>query len=133
MKNLPYLAALTVLLAGCGPGSTTDSQTTKTTTTVTTTTSGTADTTTTAPVATPAVTAPPTSAVLTQANLDRVEDDMSPTQVQAILGAPTSSSTEPIPIVGGTQTTYTYQSANATITIVFKNDLMKEKHGTFGP
>jgi hypothetical protein len=130
MKLTP-LIALPLLLAGCNPASTTDSQTTKTTTTVTTTTAG--STTDAAPPATPAVTAPIPSPMLTQANLDRIQNDMSKTEVESILGSPTSSTTEPIPIVGGTQTTYSYQSGNSTITIVFKNDMVKEKSGNFGP
>lgn len=69
---------------------------------------------------------------LTQANLDKIHDDMSPTEVKAILGEPADSKSEPIPIVGGTQTIYTYHSGASEITIIFKNDLMKEKHGTFG-
>ncbi len=70
---------------------------------------------------------------LNQANLDKIQQDMSPTDVKAILGNPTDSTTEPIPIVGGTQTTYTYQNGTSAITIVFKNDQVKEKSGTFGP
>ena len=68
---------------------------------------------------------------LTQANLDRIHDDMTPTEVKAILGDPAESKSDPIPIVGGTQTIYTYHSGNSDVTIIFKNDLMKEKHGTF--
>jgi hypothetical protein len=68
---------------------------------------------------------------LTQANLDKIHDDMSPTEVKAILGEPTDSKSEPIPIVGGSQTVYTYHSSSSDVTIIFKNDLMKEKHGTF--
>jgi hypothetical protein len=69
---------------------------------------------------------------LNQDNLDKIHDDMSPADVQSILGAPTDSKTEPIPIVGGTQTTYTYRNDKSEVTIVFKNDQVKEKHGTFG-
>jgi len=47
---------------------------------------------------------------LTQANLDKVHDDMSPAEVKSILGDPTDSKTEPIPVVGGTQTIYTYMA-----------------------
>ena len=71
------------------------------------------------------------SMALTQANLDKIHDDMSPAEVKSILGAPTDSKSEPIPIVGGTQTIYTYHSDSADVTIIFKNDLMKEKKGTF--
>jgi hypothetical protein len=70
---------------------------------------------------------------LTQANLDKIHDDMSPAEVKSILGEPTDSKSEPIPIVGGTQTIYTYHSDSADVTIIFKNDLMKEKKGTFAP
>ena len=72
------------------------------------------------------------STALTQANLDKIHDDMSPADVKSILGDPASSESEPIPIVGGTQTIYTYQNNSSEVTILFKNDLMKEKHGTFG-
>lgn len=69
---------------------------------------------------------------LTQQNLDKVQDNMSPTEVRSILGSPTESKDEPIPIVGGTQTTYTYRNDTSEVVIVFKNDQVKEKHGTFG-
>lgn len=70
---------------------------------------------------------------LNQANFDRLHDDMSPMEVKAIMGAPTTSNSEPIPIVGGTSTTYTYQNDKSHVTLVFKNDLLKEKQGKFGP
>lgn len=69
---------------------------------------------------------------LNQVNLDKVQNDMSSAQVRDILGSPTESKDEPIPIVGGTQTTYTYRNDKSEVTIVFKNDQVKEKHGTFG-
>jgi hypothetical protein len=69
---------------------------------------------------------------LTQANLDKVQPDMSQNDVIAILGAPTESKTDPIPIVGGTQTTFTYRNNTSEVVIVFKNDKEQEKHGTFG-
>lgn len=72
------------------------------------------------------------STPLTQVNLDKIHDDMSPTEVRAILGDPADSQSQPIPIVGGTQTIYTYHGNSSEVTIIFKNDLMKEKHGTFG-
>jgi hypothetical protein len=71
--------------------------------------------------------------MLTQANLDRIQTDMSPAEVETILGAPTSSDSKPIPIVGGTQTTYSYENGTSAVTIVFKNNQVKEKSGTFGP
>jgi hypothetical protein len=73
------------------------------------------------------------SLTLTQDNLDKIHDDMSQAEVESILGKPTSSKTDPIPVVGGTQTTYTYTNDKSTVTIVFKNDQVKEKHGDFGP
>lgn len=120
MKIIPFLI-LTALVSGCGPSSndSSDPTMTKTTTTVTTTT----------PPAPPVAPAP----ALSQANLDRVQTDMSQAEVEAIFGPPTSSQTQPIPIVGGTQTTYNYQSGNSAVTIVFKNDQVKEKSGTFNP
>lgn len=120
MKKL-LCFSLGLILTSCGPKSdeTPDTQsTTNTTTTVTSTT----------PAPPPA---PPTS--LTQANLDRIQNDMSPAEVEAILGQPSSSQSQPIPIVGGTQTTYTYQSGDSAVTIIFKNDQVKQKSGTFGP
>jgi hypothetical protein len=69
---------------------------------------------------------------LTQANLDKVQPDMSQNDVIAILGSPTESKTDPIPIVGGTQTTFTYRNNTSEVVIVFKNDKEQEKHGTFG-
>jgi hypothetical protein len=109
-----------LMVTSCGPNSTgtDDTQsTTKTTTTVTTT--------------TPA--SSPGPATLTQANLDKVQNDMSQAEVEAIFGQPSSSQSEPIPIVGGTQTTYTYQNGNSAVTIIFKNNQVKQKSGTFGP
>ncbi len=55
---------------------------------------------------------------LTQANLDKIHDDMSPTEVKSILGEPTDSKSEPIPVVGGTQTIYTYHSTSSDVTII---------------
>ena len=69
---------------------------------------------------------------LTQQNLDKVQNDMSSADVRSILGAPTESKDEPIPIVGGTETTYTYRNDKSEVVIVLKNDQVKEKHGTFG-
>ena len=67
-----------------------------------------------------------------RAALDKVQPDMSQNDVIAILGSPTESKTDPIPIVGGTQTTFTYRNSSSEVVIVFKNDKVQEKHGTFG-
>jgi hypothetical protein len=69
---------------------------------------------------------------LNQENLNKIHDDMSQTEVRGIMGAPSESREEPIPLVGGTQTTYTYHNDTSEVVIVFKNDKVKEKHGTFG-
>jgi len=68
---------------------------------------------------------------LTQANLDKVQEGMSAAQVKAILGAPTDSKSEPIPIVGGTKTTYTYANKEDKVVIVLKNDTVQTKEGHF--
>jgi hypothetical protein len=68
---------------------------------------------------------------LNQENLDKVHNDMSSADVRGILGSPTESKDEPIPIVGGTKTTYTYRNDSSEVTIVFKNDQVQEKNGTF--
>lgn len=68
---------------------------------------------------------------LTQDNLDRIQEGMSAAQVQTILGAPTDSKSEPIPIVGGTKTTYVYSNENDRVVIVLKNDTVQTKEGQF--
>jgi len=68
---------------------------------------------------------------LTQDNLDKIEEGMSAIQVQTILGPPTDSKSEPIPIVGGTKTTYVYANKNDRVVIVLKNDTVQTKEGHF--
>lgn len=69
---------------------------------------------------------------LTQENLDRIQKDMSAAEVKSILGEPTDSKTEPIPIVGGTKTTYVYTDNNqGRVVIVLKNDNVQTKEGQF--
>jgi hypothetical protein len=72
-----------------------------------------------------------TGMMINQQNLDKIQTDMSQADVRSILGSPTESKTDPIPVVGGTQTTYTYHTDRSDVVIVFKNDQVKEKHGTF--
>ena len=69
---------------------------------------------------------------LNQDNLNKIHEGMSQADVRSIMGAPTESKEEPIPLVGGTQTTYTYRNDKSEVVIVFKNDQEKEKRGTFG-
>lgn len=71
------------------------------------------------------------SFTLTQENLDKVHDGMSTADVRGILGSPTESHDEPIPVVGGTKTTYTYRNDTSEVTIVFKNDQEQTKTGSF--
>ncbi|MEA3189312.1 MAG: hypothetical protein QOD99_3142 [Chthoniobacter sp.] len=68
---------------------------------------------------------------LTQDNLDKIHDGMSAAEVKTILGAPTDSKTEPIPIVGGTKTTYVYSNDKDRVVIVLKNDTVQSKEGHF--
>lgn len=68
---------------------------------------------------------------LTQANLDKIQDGMSATEVKTILGSPTDSKTEPIPIVGGTKTTYVYTNKEDRVVIILKNDTVQSKEGHF--
>ena len=70
-------------------------------------------------------------ATLTQENLDKIHEDMTSAQVKAILGSPTDSKSEPIPVVGGTKTTYIYTNDEDTVTIVLKNDTVQSKEGHF--
>jgi uncharacterized lipoprotein YehR (DUF1307 family) len=70
---------------------------------------------------------------LTQDNFNKIQNDMSQADVKSILGDPTSSSSKPIPIVGGEETDYIYSNpGNGTeVTIVFKNDKVTDKQGNF--
>lgn len=72
-----------------------------------------------------------TPVTLTQANLDKIQDGMSATEVKTILGSPTDSKTEPIPIVGGTKTTYVYTNKEDRVVIILKNDTVQSKEGHF--
>ncbi len=72
-----------------------------------------------------------TPVTLTQENLDKIQGGMSATEVKNILGAPTESKSEPIPVVGGTKTTYVYTNKEDRIVIVLKNDTVQSKEGQF--
>jgi len=70
---------------------------------------------------------------LTQANLDKIQPNMTSADVKAILGEPGESKSEPIPIVGGTKTTYIYSdSQHDSIIVILKNDSVQTKEGHFG-
>jgi predicted small lipoprotein YifL len=70
---------------------------------------------------------------LTEDNYNKVQNDMSESDVKAILGEPSHEDSQPIPIVGGTQTTLTYTNTQngTTVTIVLKNDKVQNKTGHF--
>jgi hypothetical protein len=73
------------------------------------------------------------SLTLNQDNFNKIQPGMSQADVKSILGNPTESKDEPIPIVGGTKTTYTYRNddTHTMATIVFKNDQEQTKDGNF--
>ena len=68
---------------------------------------------------------------LTQENLDKIQRDMSAKEVKSILGEPTESKLEPIPLVGGTKTIFVYSNNQDRIVIVLKNDNVQTKEGHF--
>ncbi|HVE15463.1 MAG TPA: outer membrane protein assembly factor BamE, partial [Chthoniobacterales bacterium] len=63
--------------------------------------------------------------------LDKIQEGMSATEVKSILGSPSDSKSEPIPIVGGTKTTYVYTNKEDRVVIVLKNDTVQTKEGHF--
>ncbi len=66
---------------------------------------------------------------VTPANLDKVQNDMTPAQVTAILGKPTEVKTSGF--MGLTSTTYLYKKGNTEVTITFVNDKVMAKNGSF--
>jgi hypothetical protein len=67
---------------------------------------------------------------LTEANLEKIHNGMSPDEVKAILGDPTSSqSSNTLGIISGT--TYTYHSKTSDVTITFLNDKVIATEGDF--
>jgi len=68
---------------------------------------------------------------LTQDNVDKIQNGMTTAEVKAILGSPNDSKSEPIPIVGGTKTTYIYSNENARVVVILKNDTVQSKEAHF--
>ena len=70
---------------------------------------------------------------LTEDNYNKIQDKMSEADVKAILGAPTSTDSKPIPIVGGTATTDVWTNTNNgdTVTVIFKNNQEDSKTSHF--
>jgi len=67
---------------------------------------------------------------LTEANLEKIHNGMTPTEVKAILGAPTSSETSnALGIISGT--TYTYHTNSSDVKITFINDKVIATEGEF--
>ncbi len=71
--------------------------------------------------------------VINQQSLDQIQDNMSTGDVRKLLGTPSEMHDEPAPTGSGTQTTYTYRTDKAQVTIIFVNDHVQEKHGVFRP
>ena len=65
---------------------------------------------------------------ITKANVDEVSEGMSKKQVESILGPPTELDTKDFVILK--KTIYTYRQSKDTVTIVFKDDKVVEKHST---
>ena len=67
---------------------------------------------------------------LTEANLQKVHNGMTTTEVKAVLGEPTSSATSSaLGIINGT--TYTYHSGSSDVKITFLNDKVIATEGEF--
>ena len=67
---------------------------------------------------------------LTRANFDQIHEKMSKEEVQAILGSPSSTSTEDKLIYK--RTTWRYVEGDKYINITFKNDEMDSKDTNLG-
>ena len=68
--------------------------------------------------------------VLTRANFDQIHENMSKEEVKAILGSPSSSSTEDKLIYK--RTTWRYVEGDKYINITFKNDELDSKDTNLG-
>lgn len=66
---------------------------------------------------------------LTQANFEKVKQDMTVEEVKGILGAPTETNTTSLPLFG-TVTTYTYKTEKSEVTVIFHEGKVKSKVGT---
>ena len=67
---------------------------------------------------------------LTEANLEKIHNGMTTSEVKAILGEPTNSATSSaLGIVSGT--TYTYHTSSSDVKITFLNDKVIATEGEF--
>jgi outer membrane protein assembly factor BamE (lipoprotein component of BamABCDE complex) len=65
---------------------------------------------------------------LTQANVDQVTEGMSKKQVESILGPPTNVDTKDFLLLK--RSTYLYNQANGSVTVLFKDDKVIAKSST---
>lgn len=68
---------------------------------------------------------------VTRDNFASVKNDMSPKEVEAILGPPTSSKSANVPIVNIEGTEYNYVHGKTVITLHFVNDRLVHKEAIF--
>jgi len=66
---------------------------------------------------------------LTEANLQKIHNGMTPDEVKGILGSPTSVQSSGA--LGFTGTTYTYHSGSSDVKITFLNDKVMATEGDF--
>ena len=67
---------------------------------------------------------------LTEANLQKIHNGMTPDEVKTILGEPTDSQTKTMPILGSS-TVYTYHTGASNVAITFINDQVIATAGDF--
>ncbi|HEY0783683.1 MAG TPA: hypothetical protein VGE98_14580 [Thermoanaerobaculia bacterium] len=63
---------------------------------------------------------------LTQANVDKVTDGMTPAQCRAILGPPTETGTREVPLLGKLDR-LTYREGQSEVNLLFYNDRLQIK------
>jgi len=63
---------------------------------------------------------------LTQANVDKIRDGMSPAECKAILGAPTETGTREVPLLGKLDR-LTYKEGQSEVNLLFYNDKLQIK------
>jgi hypothetical protein len=67
---------------------------------------------------------------LTEDNLQKIHNGMTTAEVKAILGDPTSSHTETVPILGS-NTVYSYHTGSSNVNITFVNEKVITTEGEF--
>ena len=74
--------------------------------------------------------APVTNTRITAANVAKIQPGMDRTQVEALLGAPTTSETKDMIIFK--KTTSTYVEGKQSVEVIYKNNQVEEVHSTVG-